>query len=314
MGKQLALICVLSLYAAGCTSSSSGDDVELVKGFNPPPVADGYTRYVLPAVLQLRPGEDKMFCQWIALANDADIDMVDVTGYQSVTGHHAIVYSTSETETVGTSRECTTQDMISVEFLGGIGGEGNTDAAKLPDGYVFRHRKQRMLLANAHYLNATDSVQDVQSVLDIKTAPPSADRIPVGMIAVNNLDFTIPANTPSYTLDAYCSWPQDTTLVMWSNHMHANGLSAMSEIKHPDGTIQKLATDASWRAEEAFNPTWTHFDPASPMKIKAGEQAHLQCTWQNNTSSPIQFPDEMCDAVGMYTESPAQIVCDAAPL
>ena len=311
MGKQLALACVLGFCAFGCTSSSSSGDDQLIAGFNPPPVADGYTRFVLPVIHGLKPGDDKMFCQWVQIPNDMDVDVLDVTGYQSVTGHHAIMYSTSETEDVGTSRECTTQDMISVEFLGGIGGEGNTNAAKLPDGYVFRQRKDRMLLANVHYLNATDSIHDVQSVLDVKTAAPSAQRTPVGMIAVNDLDFTIPPNTPSYTLDAYCTWPTDTTLVMWSNHMHSNGLSVHSEVKRAaDSSVQMLASDPSWRAEEAFNPTWTHFD--SPMKVKAGDQAHVSCTWQNNTSSPILFPDEMCDAVGMYIESPAQVVCDAS--
>ncbi|HEY6037301.1 MAG TPA: hypothetical protein VIV58_23635, partial [Kofleriaceae bacterium] len=193
MGKQLALACVFAATAA-CTSSS-GDDVQLVEGFNPPPVADGYTRYVLPAVHGIKPGDDKMFCQWIALPNADDVDIIDVRSYQSVTGHHAVVFSTAETEDIGTSRECTVADMIPVEFLGGGAGGvglegGGANGAKLPDGYVFRERKQRMLMANAHYLNATDSVHDVQSVIDIKTAPPSSARIPVGMIAVNNLDFT----------------------------------------------------------------------------------------------------------------------------
>ena len=197
MGKQLALVCVLGFCAFGCTSSSPSGDEDLVKGFKVPPVPDGYTRYVLPAVHGLAPGEDKLFCQWIALPSDTDLDFVDVMGYQTVTGHHIALYSTSETEDVGTSRECTTADMIPIEFLGGVGGEGAPNVAKLPQGYVFRERKQRMLLANAHYLNATDSLQDVQSVLDVKTSAPSPNLTAVGMAVTNWSDFQIPANTPS---------------------------------------------------------------------------------------------------------------------
>jgi hypothetical protein len=313
MGKQLALACVLGFCAMACTSSSSGDDVELVKGFNPPPVADGYTRYVLPAIKGLRPGEDKMFCQWVALPATEDLDIVAIQGYQSVTGHHAILYSSAETETVGTTRECTTEDMVSVEFLGGIGGEAGGNDVVLPEGYVFRSGKQRMLMANAHYLNATDSVQDVQSVLDVKTAAPSSNHTPVGMAVINYNDFQIPANAPSYSVDAYCTWAQDASLLLWSNHMHANGVSMLSEVKHTNGTVETLATDTQWRAEEAFNPTFTHYDAGTPMKIKAGDQGHIKCTWQNNTDSPVLFPDEMCDAFGFYTESSAQMICDAAP-
>ena len=314
MGKQLALVCVFAA-AAACTSSS-GDDVEYVKGFNPPPVADGYTRYVLPAIHAFPPGGDKMYCQWIALANDTDLDVVDIKGYQSVTGHHAVLYSTSETEDIGTSRECTTQDMVSVEFLGGVGGEAGGGAPKLPDPYVFRFGKQRMLLANAHYLNATDNPQDVQSVLDIKTAAPSDAHKPAGMVNATYTEFTIPANTGSYSLDTYATVPVDMTLLVWFNHMHASGLSALTEVKHGDGSVQTLAVDTQWRAEEAFNPTFTHFDPtsSSPMQLKAGDQLHVNCTWANTTSSPIMFPDEMCVASGFYTESSKQYIIDANPM
>jgi hypothetical protein len=310
MGKQLALVCVLALSVPACTSSS-GDDVAYVKGFNPPPVKDGYTRYVLPPILGLHPGEDKLFCQWVQVASPTDVDIVDVEGYQSVTGHHEVLYSSSEVEAVGTSRECTTQDMISVEFLGGIGGEGGANASKLPDGYVFRQRKERTLLVNAHYLNATDSIQDVQSVMDVKIADPSPERKPVGMAVINYLDFQIPPNTPSYSVDATCTWPQDTNMIMWSNHMHANGLSISSDFSHAGGAPQTLATDASWQPEASFNPTWTHWDVNSPLTIHAGDTTHIKCTWQNNTSNMMLFPDEMCDAVGFYTDSSAQQICDA---
>ena len=314
MGKQLALACVV--FAAACTSSSSGDDVEYVKGFNPPPVADGYTRYVLPAIHGFPPGGDKMYCQWIALANDTDLDVVDIKGYQSVTGHHAVLYSTSETEDVGTSRECTTQDMVSVEFLGGVGGEAGGGAPKLPDPYVFRFGKQRMLLANAHYLNATDSAQDVQSVLDIKTAAPSDAHKPAGMVNATYTDFSIPANTGSYSLDTYATVPVDMTLLVWFNHMHASGLSALTEVKHANGAVQTLAVDTTWLPEEAFNPTFTHFDPSSssPMQLKAGDQLHINCTWANNTNAPVLFPDEMCVASGFYIESSKQYIIDANPM
>jgi len=105
------------------------------------------------------------------------------------------------------------------------------------------------------------------------------------------------------------------TLLVWFNHMHASGLSALTEVKHADGTIQPLAIDAQWRAEEAFNPTFTHFDPtsSSPMQLKAGDQIHINCTWQNNTSAPVLFPEEMCVGSGFYIQSSKQVILDAAP-
>jgi Copper type II ascorbate-dependent monooxygenase, C-terminal domain len=321
--KRLTLIFLavgLVAVVPGCTKAdpTSGDDdgsdsVQLVDGFDPPPAAEGYKRYILPAVYKLQPGEDKMFCTWIELPAGADIDVLDVQGYQSKTGHHIVLYSTSETseETpVGFSRECTTNDMVSVEFLGGIGGEGGGSVTQLPPGYVFREGQGRMLLANTHYLNATDSVLDVQSVVDVKSAPTSPSLKPAGMAVINYLDFQIPANSSSYTIDAYCTWPTDTSLFMWSNHMHGDGTSAYSEAKRPDGTIIPLVNDTSWQAEEAFNPAWKHWDVTNPTVIHAGDEMHVSCTWKNLTSSMVLFPDEMCDAVGFYAESGEELICD----
>ncbi|MFT3692866.1 MAG: hypothetical protein QM831_06980 [Kofleriaceae bacterium] len=311
--NKLFLICgVLALV--GCTKADSGDDGngsdQYVDGFNPPPVADGYTRYIT-APMEMQPGEDKIFCQWLQVPATDDVDVVGIGGYQTVTGHHVVLYSTSETQPVGENHECTTDDMVSVNYLGGLGQEGGSSTV-LPNGYVFRQQKGRSLMANVHYLNATDSVQKVQSVIDLKLAPPSPDLKPAGMAVINYLDFTIPASTPSYTTDAYCTWPQDTSLMMWSNHEHEYGTSVYSEVIHTDGTKDMLVADTQWRAEEAFNPEWAMWD-AAPRLIKAGETMHVSCTWNNTRTTPITFPDEMCDAVGFYQESGQQIVCDGQP-
>src|SRR5450631_3034086 len=143
--KQLTLIILAVAIVAvvpGCTKAdTSGDDgsEQLVAGFNPPPVAAGYKRYITPAVHQLQPGEDKMFCTWIEAPAAGDVDILDVQGYQSKTGHHLVLFSTSETSQdtpVGFSRECTTNDMVSVEFLGGVGAEGGGNVTELPAGFV----------------------------------------------------------------------------------------------------------------------------------------------------------------------------------
>ncbi|HEY0254454.1 MAG TPA: hypothetical protein VGC41_23160, partial [Kofleriaceae bacterium] len=265
----------------------------------------------ITAPLTMQPGEDKIFCQWIDAPAAADTDVVDIDGYQTLTGHHAVLYSTSEPQPVGENHECNTDDMVSVNFLGGVGAEGGNNT-RLPAGYVFRQDKGRGLMANVHYLNATDSVQNVQSVIDIKLAAPSATLKPAGMAGINYLDFQIPANTPSYTVDAYCTWPRDTSLMMWSNHEHEYGTSVYSELIHGDGTKEMLVADATWKAEEAFNPTWQMWD-AAPKLIKTGEKVHVSCTWNNTRSSVLAFPDEMCDAVGFYTESGEEMICDAAP-
>lgn len=305
-----SVVLVGAVALTGCTDSSSDG---LIEGFDPPPVPAGYKRYVMPD-LMVQPGQDIMLCQWIDVPSDKDMDVLDVTGAQTIAGHHAVVYSTSINEPVGTSRECTTEDMLSVDFLGGIGGEGTSGTAtKLPDGVVFRARKGRALMANVHYYNVTDEVQHVQSVLDLKLAAPSAENKAAGITGINLGDINIPAGAASYAVDAYCTWPQESTVIMWSNHMHQHGSSIYTEIKRTSGEIVPLVSDETWVYEAAFNPAWKYWDLDAPMMLHAGDQLHVHCEWNNPTDHALLFPDEMCVGLGFYLESSEQAVCGGEP-
>jgi len=307
--KLLSLTLGLVVALIGCAADSS-QDFDYAKGFNPPAPRDGYHRYAT-AKVTVQPGENITYCEWIDVAPGTDVDIVDIQGFQSVTGHHAVLYSSSFNYAVGENHECTVGDMVSIEFLGGIGGEGAMNPITLPDGYTFRQKQGRALMANLHYLNTTDSPQEVQSVLDVKTASPQVAHKAVGMAVINYLDFMIPASPETYTINASCTWPTDTSLFLWSNHMHEHGKSISAKFTKSDGADSMLANDVSWAPENAFNPVWSQWDVRTPTLIHAGDKVHISCSWNNTTGSPMMFPDEMCDGVGFYTESSETKICDA---
>src|SRR5262245_34199232 len=143
-----------ALGLVGCGT----DAQQWVDGFHPPPAPDGYTRYITPTIKDIQPGDNLEYCQWVAAAADSAQDVLALQGFQSATGHHAVLYTTSETNfKVGESHLCTVEDMISIAFVGGVGGEGTgTNATQLPDGLYFRLPPGRALMANTHWLNATD--------------------------------------------------------------------------------------------------------------------------------------------------------------
>lgn len=294
---------------ASCTSSPASKD-DYVAGFKPPAPANGYQRFVLPPVMDVQPGDDLNYCQWVAPVSDTDRQVINTTGYQTPGGHHMVLYATTLNEPVGTSRICTTEDMLHISFLGGIGGENGADATDLPDGLAFPVPAGSALMANAHYLNATDNVMDVQSVADVKFADPAKPLAPVGFFVTNWDQFTIPASQ-AYTSDAYCKTNQQLSFFMFSNHMHEYGMHVMSEVIHTDGTRTTLAHDAAWSKEMAFNPVWARWDVGSPMVVNAGETFHVQCSWDNTTASDLVFPREMCDGAGFVLQPIPQSVCEA---
>jgi len=284
---------------------------EWVKGFDPPPAPDGYTRFVTPTVKGIQPGDNLEMCQWVAPAADTAQDVLDITGFQSATGHHAVLYATTETNfKVGESHPCTVDDMISISFLGGIGGEGSMGSiTQLPDGLNFRLPPGQALMANTHWLNATDGVVDGQAVIDLKVQPASDQRTPADIFANNGDTFQIDPNAAG-SYDNSCVLKRDLSIAMLTNHMHNYGFSVYSELIHQDGTKEMLRNDTTWSGEWQFNPQYTRYTREAPQMFHAGDTLHTHCEWQNTTSKTLSFPDEMCVTIGFYFPSNGQLVCE----
>jgi hypothetical protein len=303
--KKLFLVALI----ASCTSAA--DEPSYIAGFTPPAPQTGYTRYVTPTIDHINPGDNVMYCQWVAAPQDSDVQVIGTLGYQSQGGHHVALYATSSIEDVGTSRPCNTRDMLTVTFVGAVGAEGIA-AAKLPDGMAFTIPKGFALMTNTHYINASDQVLDGQSVIDVKYADPSDHYQSAGQVAVNNDMFSIPPGT-DYSFDGYCTATTQSSFFMWGNHMHEWGSHTFSEIIHPDGSKTMLAEDDHWSSDLTFNPNWTRWDVATPLVVNAGDVFHVQCDWNNTTGNTLTFPDEMCVSTGFTLEQMPMSICEASP-
>ena len=285
---------------------------QYVAGFNPSDAPAGYVRFVTPTVKGIKPGDDLTYCQWLADASTTDIDVASVIGNQSRSGHHASLYATKVREAVGTSRLCTDQDMLSVTFLGAVGGEGvSSGALTLPDGVVFRLPPGQMLMGNIHYLNASSDTFDGQSVIDVKFQPPQTGTIQAALFASSYDAFAIPAGAADYVADVSCVADRQMSLFLYGNHMHHYGRRMLSEVVRLDGTRVLLAQDDTWSDDKTFNTAWTHWTKASPMVINKGDRIHQRCTWSNATANDVRFPTEMCVGTGFVLEGGEQVVCNA---
>jgi hypothetical protein len=167
------------------------------------------------------------------------------------------------------------------------------------------------LMANTHYLNATDEMFDGQSVVDVKFGDSSHPQPTVAFVAVAWTGFTIPHSSSGVTSDGWCTANQKLSFIMWTNHMHEYGSSELSEVARLDGTMTTMSHDTTWAPEQAFNAPWVRWDVASPMVVNPGDRFHVSCTWNNPTSADIHFPREMCVASGFALEAGPQVSCIA---
>ena len=294
-----------AIVLLGCTSSP-----KYIAGFDPPPTPAGYTRYITPTVHDVMPGDSDEYCQWLAAPSDHDQDVLAMDAHQSLTGHHVILYATTETNfKVGETHLCTVADMVSISFIGGAGGEGNTNAsAELPPGLFFRLPAGMALMANVHWLNESDTTVDGQAVIDVKYAPASNTRTIADLFANNGDTFSLPSGQLT-AYDNSCVVQQDLNFALFNNHMHQYGTSIYTEVIHTDGTKEMIISNPTWSPEYQFNPTFAQYTLATPFAVHAGDTIHTHCEWTNTSSSTLTFPYEMCVGDGFYFPSQGQITC-----
>lgn len=298
----------VGLLFAGCATDSNSNP-KYVANFNPPEVAPGYTRFITPAMPSIAPGENVEYCQWISAPSDTALDVLDVTGLQSKTGHHVVLYATTATQyPVGETHICTEQDTLPISFVGALGGEGtSSNAARLPEGLYFRLAAGHALMINTHWLNATDQPIDGQAVIDVKFAPASDERQVADLFANNGARFEATPGKTAY--DVSCVLQRDMNFAMVSNHMHEHGLSAYSELIHPDQTKDMLVVDPTWAYDQQFNAKYTRYTLDAPKVAHVGDTIHTHCEWDNTTAKTLTFPDEMCVGIGFYFPSQGQLSC-----
>lgn len=299
--RNLGIVAIGLLAACGNSDPGAGTDKgPFVDGFEPPALQAGYTRLVMPIIPDIPPGTDKMWCQWVSPPSDGDMDIVNVVGNQSQGGHHIVLYATSTIAPVGMSRPCNDADLVSLRFLGAIGGEGASGVSQgLPPGAVFRLPKGQALMANVHYVNASTHPINGQGYLDMKTAPPDPSA-KVANLFVNVGDtFAIPASK-HYASDVNCTVQDTMQVFFFANHMHEWGSAAFTELVHPDGTKTPVRMDKTWTKEAVFNPNLDRWPIDAPLIINKGDVVHTHCEWNNTTANELKFPHEMCVGFGVF--------------
>src|SRR5438093_184334 len=101
-----------ALIVAACSSdmgATPGPDAAVspfIDGFVVDPPAPGQIQVYTPPTRELAVGEDVTFCTYLDYTTDRDMDVVAYKGYQSIGGHHVILYAANQKKPTGT-HECT---------------------------------------------------------------------------------------------------------------------------------------------------------------------------------------------------------------
>jgi hypothetical protein len=303
MRARHALFLVLAALPS-CSSSSSStseDDANLIEGFHPPAAEEGQIRVFAPIVENIEPGADLTWCTYIANPFGGEVDVVQSRGYQSKSGHHALLMEVpGAEERLGQSHACTDADMTDARFL--AGGSDGAAQFKIPDGVGFRIKPASVLMVQSHWINTGSAPLRGQTVFNVKVAQPVATRQSAQLFAAFTLGVKLPARGPSKA-HAECTVEQDLQFFAIGGHAHEYG-------KHVRLSVgDKTIYDQDWQPHFQSDPPLTYFEVDKPFVLHKGEVLNVDCDYVNTTDEEIRFPREMCVGEGFYFPGDADIHC-----
>lgn len=292
---------ILAACSSSSSDSSSSDDANLIDGFHPPPAEDGQVRVYAPIVEDIKPSTDITWCSYIKNPFDGEVDVVQSRGYQSKSGHHALLMEVPGAEDrLGQSHECTDADMTDARFL--AGGSDGAAQFKIPEGVGFRIKQASVLMVQSHWINTGSTPVRGQTVFNVKVAKPEASRQTAQLFATFTLNVSLPARGPAKA-HAECKVEQDMQFFAIGGHAHEWGKHV--RLSQNGQTIY----DQDWQPHYQSDPPLNYYDVSKPLVLKKGDVLSVDCDYVNTTDDAIHFPREMCVGEGFYFPGDADIHC-----
>jgi hypothetical protein len=245
---------------------------------------------------QVPASQEDHVCVVLALPNTDVAWVNDVHATLTTGSHHLIVDRQAEgTPTNTTPTPCAPTMASDVTRLV-IAQQKDTNVA-LPDGVAFRLAAQQPLFMQLHYINLSDSPEDIQGTIDLTLVDPSAPTpIEAKSIFTGSLSIDLPPHSPG-TSTAFVQIAPDSgaarNVFELTSHTHSLGV---------DATIERVASasaPSTTPIHESTNwaePPLTAFSP--PLAFLGTDGLRLTCKYENTTDQTVTFGtgfhDEMC--------------------
>ncbi|MCB9777641.1 MAG: hypothetical protein H6742_03675 [Alphaproteobacteria bacterium] len=248
-----------------------------------------------------------------------DVGLHNMATHQNQFGHHFVPMGTSASPIDfpdGTVVDCTDGDTLGMGDLqpfmlpneGTVGGEVMDTTLFLPDDMAVKLDEGQRYVIQAHYINTGDQDIRVQDAAVLQTVPEdSVGRWAAPFILAAN-DFSLPAGIAT-DQSTTCTVDDELQLLYVLGHMHEHG--SAFRLTHSRGSDSAVIYDVpAWDPEFRDTPPVEQFGADTPFVLLPGDEIQMDCAWQNTTEHTIDFPSEMCVAVGVAFEKKTTTFCE----
>ncbi len=247
--------------------------MSMVQDFIPPRGRDVYRCFVMPESFD----ETKY------------VSAVDVLPGDRKIVHHVILFLDTKGESVNLEGkdgqpgyDCFGGPNITLSINFSLGGWAPGQRSQfLPDGIGMELPKGARIVMQVHYYPAAGTGPDKTRLGLYFNKTAIQQRLFI--VPVINTSFKIPAGAESYDVDAnFRVLPMLDAKAIWVYpHMHLLGRQINARLEKADGTVQPLIYEDDW--DFNWQGSYTY---AEPVPIKAGDNVHVTCTFNNSDSNP----------------------------
>ncbi len=309
---RVALLGLVVFGASFAVTGCGGEESDGPTGpeiiFDVPEQADNVERLVTPT-FEVAAASEVFMCMRVPYEFEADTWVNQSIGYQADGGHHTMLfYTIGDDEHLDESpHECEDEDMGNIRFVGV--GTAHGIGISLPEGVAMLVPKGAKVWTQSHYLNTTSDTILVQDVIDLYTVPASKVEHKAGAYTQVDLGLELtPAAETTRVID--CTAPQEMFVPWMIPHMHEWGARFTLEV-FKDGAEEPLVVYADdWH--EALRDDFPVIEFPEHLHLTTNDRVRTTCTWNNNTTDPILFPEEMCATFLTFypSEDGALLACD----
>jgi hypothetical protein len=280
---------VISVLAFGCGSNGGDGD-----GDGDGDVAEFQMTW---GPLTVPAGSESTQCVIKSLGNDTEIRVNEFNNELGATSHHFIVYRIpADTPEQPEPFPC----QPFTDILDGAPlmiTQKASDTLNLPDGVAYTLEPDQKIRLEMHYINATDSDQELGATATFRTIPEGRFEHEADFIFVGDVDINIPPNTSATVGPTFLEIPPAMYGVNFfaiTGHTHQWGTDVRVGTMPAAGGQESMVYDV-----EPFNwdepETVTH---APAFTVPDGGGFNFSCEYNNQSNSTVGFGeganDEMC--------------------
>ena len=186
--------------------------------------------------------------------------------------------------------------------------EGVLNEYELPDGFAAPLKNGQRIILQSHYLNVTEQDILVRDAAHFVLVPEAEVNTWTAAFVNTVTNFTIPANSPEYTLRFDCGFDDEYSLLFLGGHLHEWGKSFQVE-RTNGGDTSTIYEVPEWEPVFRDSPMYTEY-ARDEFNVGPDDTFTTTCTWFNGGDTDIEFPQEMCVTFGMAYPTRVPVICD----